>query len=235
MNIRCIWEHNGNDTLLYAEDFIGAFTRGESRESAINKMQKEIVSYSNWCNTAITESFLIDIVQEKPSELQICDADSDVIFDSEKQVLTKEEYLRLKKLALKSARDFWKLYQSVPDKHRSSLPRRKTFYGYAPRTAKEMYTHTKNVNSYYFGEIGIDVDNSGTIYSCRKRGFDLLEQCDGFLNNKLFAGSFGEEWSLRKLFRRFIWHDRIHAKALYRMAISTFGEKRVANLFQFDQ
>lgn len=30
MEIRCIWEHNESDTLLYVENFIGAFTRGES-------------------------------------------------------------------------------------------------------------------------------------------------------------------------------------------------------------
>ena len=30
MIINCVWEHNGSDTLLYAVDFVGAYTRGES-------------------------------------------------------------------------------------------------------------------------------------------------------------------------------------------------------------
>lgn len=32
-----------------------------------------------------------------------------------------------------------------------------------------MYSHTKNINSYYFGEIGIDADNDGTIFECRSK------------------------------------------------------------------
>lgn len=81
------------------------------------------------------------------------DADSDVLFQSEENALTMEEYTRLKTLALKSAIDFQKLYDSVPDKQKSNLANRKTFYGQVPRTAEEMYLHTKNVNSYYFNEI----------------------------------------------------------------------------------
>ena len=45
LQINCIWEHNGADSLLYAENFIGAFTRGESLEVAENKMYAEIKSY----------------------------------------------------------------------------------------------------------------------------------------------------------------------------------------------
>lgn len=48
MIINCVWEHNGNDTLLYAANFIGAYTRGESLEIAKAKMPQEIVSYCSW-------------------------------------------------------------------------------------------------------------------------------------------------------------------------------------------
>lgn len=33
--------------------------------------------------------------------------------------------------------------------------------------------------------------------------------------------------------RRFIWHDRIHAKTMYRMAIKTFGPEHIPNVFSF--
>lgn len=67
---------------------------------------------------------------------------------------------------------------------------------------------------------------------CRQRGFALLESRSDFLENTVYHESYGEEWSLRKVLRRFIWHDRIHAKAMYRMAIKTFGED-VPNVFYF--
>lgn len=231
--MKCVWEHNGDDTLLYSDDYIGAFARGENLNAAIGKMQKEVASYLNWSDQPALGAFTVEVVQEKNSHLQIIDADSDVIFETETYALSQEEYLSLKELVLKSAMDFYKLYVSVPDKKESSLPKRSTFYGAVPRTAQEMYEHTKNVNSYYFGEIGIDVDNEGTIYECRQRGFELLEKTEGFLDNSVVEGSYGELWSLRKMMRRFLWHDRIHAKAMYRMAVKTFGKDSVENTFLF--
>lgn len=46
-------------------------------------------------------------------------------------------------------------------------------------------------------------------------------------------GSYGEWWSLRKVLRRFLWHDRIHAKAMYRMLRSTFADAEIPNPFCF--
>ena len=233
MKIRCVWEHNGDDTLLYSVDQVGAFTRGANKKIALAKMPEEIASYMKWKHEAAPGEFTVEIVQEKQSDLQISDADSDVLFDEERKPLSMEEYLQLKALVLKSAEDFLALYMSIPDKNTSCLPARTTFYGSVPGTAEEMYEHTKSVNSYYFGEVGIEVDNEGTIYECRKRGFELLEQTEEFLQNPVVEGSYGESWSVRKMLRRFLWHDRIHAKAMYRMAIKTFAGRSVENPFVF--
>ena len=233
MTINCVWEHNGRDTLLYAVDFVGAYTRGETLEAAVRKMQAEICSYLKWCGKKAVTSMDIVIIEEKVSELAICDADSDVLFESEKAPLTAEEYIKLKALALKSAQDFLALYDSVPDKNATAAPERKTFYGQVPRTANEMYEHTKNVNTYYFAEIAVEADHDGNIYECRKRGFEALESNPDFLQNTVRKGSYGEDWSLRKVLRRFIWHDRIHARAMYRMAIKVFGAESIVNPFYF--
>lgn len=264
MKVRCVWEHNGSDSLLYSTDFVGAFTRGASKEIAESKMEDEIRSYLRWKNGVgvkynsgknaknNTENEIenntaknidvgsemlkieVEIARDCPSDLQIADADSDVLFDDERKPLTLEEYTELKQLALKSAADFLRLYESIPDKDVSCLPERKTFYGAVPRTAREMYEHTKNVNSYYFGEIEIDADNKGSILECREKGFRLLENTEGFLKNAVVEGSYGELWSPRKVLRRFIWHDRIHAKAMYRMAVKTFGRDEIQDIFCFE-
>ena len=81
----------------------------------------------------ISDSFEPEIVQEKCSDLTISDADSDVLFDEERKELSASEYEDLKALALKSARDFLSLYQAIPDKNKSCLPVRVTFYGQVPR------------------------------------------------------------------------------------------------------
>lgn len=231
--VNCVWEHNENDTLLYATDYIGAYARGENLEAAMAKMPQEIASYCKWCGKDIGGSIEIVIVQEKQSDLAIHDADSDVLFEAEKAPLSMEEYQKLKALALKSAQDFLTLYRSIPQKDATSAPERKTFYGQVPRSANEMYEHTKSVNAYYFAEIDVDADNAGDIYECRLRGFEALERKTDFLENALVEGSYGEDWTLRKVLRRFIWHDRIHAKAMYRMAAKLFGKENIENPFCF--
>ena len=233
MTVNCVWEHNGNDTLLYAVDHIGAYTRGENLEVAKAKMPNEIVSYLKWLGEDTADNIEIVIVGEKASELAIQDADSDVLFESEKAPLTAEEYEKLKALALKSSKDFLDLYESIPDKGTTSRGERKTFYGQVPRSADEMYEHTKNVNEYYFAEIEVDADNEGNIYECRRRGFEALEAKPDFLKNAVIQGSYGEDWNLRKVLRRFIWHDRIHARAMWRMAAKVFGTENVINPFCF--
>ena len=236
MIIKAVCEYNDDGCLVYAENFPGAFVRGRNYENAVAKFPKEIESWLDWANgeAKIESPIEIELVQEKRNdELRICDADSDVIFDSEKEPLTKEEYNKLKILALRSAMDLERMYDSVPNKQMNIVLPRETFYGKIPSTAEEMYYHTMNVNSYYFGEIGVDVENGPDILSCRQKGFAELEKQEGFLENKVFDGSYGEEWSLRKVLRRFIWHDRIHAKAMYRRAYEAFWDAEIDNVFHF--
>ncbi len=83
MKIRCVWEHHGNDTLLYSDNFVGAFTRGASREEAMEKMPSEIMSYLmekmpseimsylRWKKAEIPAALETELVQEKESDLEI--------------------------------------------------------------------------------------------------------------------------------------------------------------------
>lgn len=235
MTVNYIWEHNGNDTLLYADNFPGAYARGESREAAFKKLEPEIKSFLLWRDgISVSEPVEAVLVGEyETSSLNVSDADSDALFETERLPLILPEYEKLKEYALKSAKDFQILYDSIPDKDATCLIRRQTFYGERPVTAAEMYEHTKNVNEYYFNEINVPASNEPDIFSCRLAGFDQLEKQPDFLKNIVYDGSYGEQWSLRKVCRRFIWHDRIHAKAMWRMAVQVFGKNCIANPFYF--
>ncbi|KAB2837721.1 MAG: hypothetical protein F9K45_12325 [Melioribacteraceae bacterium] len=234
MQIDAVDEFNKDGHLIYSSNYIGAYVRGKTREEALRKFPFEIAQYCRWLGTPSEDKeCTISVIQEKQSNLQICDADSDVLFESEIAPLTMEEYKKLYALAMKSAMDFETLYRSVPIKDKSAVPPRKTFYGMIPTTAQEMYDHTKNVNNYYFGEIHIPAENEPDIYTCRLRAFGKLEEQPDFLNNTVFDGSYGEQWSLRKVCRRFVWHDRIHAKAMFRAAVKLCGKEDIANPFCF--
>ena len=223
MKISCVWEHRGEDTILWAVDCPGAFARGASLAEALEKLPEDLKAWADWTGAPAPEFDEPVIVAQIESGLDVRDADSDALLDAERLPLSREEYERLRDLALRSAEQFLRLYESVPDPDRSANPVRQTFYGAVPLTAREMYAHTKNVNAYYFGEIGVEADNEGDIVDCRRRGFEALEKQPDFLKNPVFAGSWDESWTLRKLLRRFIWHDRLHARAMVRMMERTFG------------
>ena len=235
MIFHCVWEHNGPDTLLWCVDLPGVCTRGADLTAAQEKMTGDIRSFLRWAGETVPETIDVEVTAEYACDLRVSDADSDLLFDTERQPLTAAEYEYLKALTLRSAEDFYQQFCAIPDKNSSVLLLRKTFYGNLPRTAQEMYDHTKNVNAYYFGEIDVVADNEGTIVECRERGFAALEQQPNFLTRAAAEGSYGEWWSLRKVLRRFLWHDRIHARAMYRMACRTFGGEAVGNVFWFER
>lgn len=236
MTVGVVVEYNDGGCLIHSEDFPGAYARGRTREEALGKLSSELSQYAAWAGRACGpfSPGEIKITLEKESGLQIADADSDVLFPSERSPLTRGEYEALKALALRSALDFTRLYQSIPDKTAALSPKRKTFYGSVPRTAEEMFSHVARVNGYYFGEIGIPAKDGNELFSCRAGGFEALERTEGFLDNRVFEGSCGEEWTLRKVCRRFVWHDRIHAKAMLRLSYGLFGRNGAENPYLFE-
>lgn len=231
---RIVKEYNDQGCLLFSETYPGAYTRAPLAAEALAKFDEEIQLYCRWAGiVASTEKHII--IQEKYSpDLHIEDADSDVIFASERQPLSQEDFQALNSLVLQSAQDFQSLYDSIPDKDVTSLKGRKCFYGDVPITAREMYNHTSGVNLYYFNEIGVKLDSNPDILTGRLLGFEKIEGVRDFLTQPVIRGSYGEYWSLAKVLRRFLWHDRIHAKAMFNMATTIWGEQS-ANPYYFQE
>ena len=88
MTIDCIWEHNGPDSLLHLAGHPGAYTRGASLEEALAKVPAELAAWHRWLGLDAPTDCAAEIVQEHAADLQVRDADSDVLFDSEAGPLT---------------------------------------------------------------------------------------------------------------------------------------------------
>ena len=234
MKIEAVCEYNDKGYLIYATNFVGAYVRGATENEALSKFGGEVRAYLRWCGVCELpkDDVQVEIVQRKESPLQICDADSDVLFDAERVPLREAEYERLKLLVLKSARDFRKLYESIPNPDISGRAPRRTFYGAVPRTPHEMYEHTNSVTSYYTGAFGLETENVADIYANRMQALAELETLPDFLSDKVYIAPDGESWTMRKVLRRFIWHDRIHAKAMWRTAVALWGSE-IINPFYF--
>jgi len=231
--MRAVLEYNEKGCLLWSLDCPGAFARGRSREEAAAKLGADVAAFCRWAGWPVPAGEG-DMVQEAyQSELRVEDADSDMLFASERQPMTGEEYTALRELVLKSARDFDTLYASIPDPDAPLGEARGTFYGEYPDTARKMFAHTNSVTAYYVGEIGAEVDNLPGCYENRVNGLAAMEAIPDFLNLPVIEGTYDEEWSVRKVLRRFLWHDRIHARAMYRRAKAVWSD-RIADPFRFD-
>ena len=235
-HIEVIAEYNDNGALLWADAYCGAYSRGKTVAEALEKFPKELSAYARWANGAsmpdLSEADFV-VTHAYRSDLQIEDADSSILFPSERLPMDMTEYTQKKMLCLRSAQDFERLFASIPQKDRALRKSRRTFYGKIPCSAREMTEHTNRALSYYAQGIGLAFENAEGFSENRKRLFRAIEETPNFLLPRVNEAPDGELWTLRKLMRRIVWHDRIHAHALWRCAVSFWQKDRIANPFYF--
>lgn len=234
-HIEVIAEYNEKGAMLWADAYPGAYSRGETVANALEKFPKALSEYAAWAHGApltLAESDFV-VTHAYQTGLRVDDADSDVLFPSERLPMDMTEYTQKKQLCIRSAQDFEKLFASIPQKDRSLRKSRRTFYGRIPCSAREMAEHTNNTLEYYAHAIGVPFENEGSLSENRKRLFRAIESTPDFLFPRVHTDTDGELWTLKKLMRRILWHDRIHAHALYRLAITFWQKERIANPFSF--
>ena len=81
--IGCIWEHRGEDTILWAVDYPGAFARGASLKEALAKLAADLAEWSAWTGLEAPEEGEAVVIGEVESTLNVRDADSDVLLDGD--------------------------------------------------------------------------------------------------------------------------------------------------------
>lgn len=233
--IRLAIEQSQNGIMLHLVDLPGAFTRARTFRIAIDKVPYEAEAYWRWIDKSFDDSgYNIEIIQKENTKAQIDDGDTEILILRDK-IMERPYFEQLKKRALKSAEDFKKLYDSIPDKELNDTTKnRTTFYGKVPSNAKEMLAHADFVKDYYLNRIDISFgENENDFVANRIKCIKLIEADDQAYKNKVIT-KHEESWTTAKVLRRFIWHDRIHARALYRFAVEEWGEDKICNSFKFD-
>lgn len=90
ITIDAVVEYNDLGFLMQSTNFIGAYSRGETIGQALDKFPQDVARYVMWLlgtQLSTNEAYEVNVVQKKRSGLQICDADSDILFDMEKSRL----------------------------------------------------------------------------------------------------------------------------------------------------
>ena len=222
--MRIIYETNGLGFLGWITDLPGAYIRGKTLEEARGKVNKEIALCTEWLN--FEKAIDMQINEEiKKSDLHIEDADSDIIFDSELiDFDKKEDFLFWCDKVLLSGTKTEEIYKRMKNKSLIDITmKRKTFYGDVYCTINDQYRHIVNVQNYYLNQIGTEMNIADEFRLNRMEFIEKLKEKYLKEGNKLYRNE-SEDWTIKKLIRRTIWHDRIHIRAIERM------EKRLSKI-----
>jgi predicted RNase H-like HicB family nuclease len=212
------FETNGRGYMGFIVELPGAFVRGKTENEAIAKVDLEVEIYLKWLCIKQNSHYKIQVVQKHQSTLQVEDADNEILLDEDKKSIGEKEFRNLLNLVWFSGETFLKLYTNVKFKDWIDEARiRKTFYGDNPKTIREIFEHVKNCQYYYLSRMRIDEETDGDFMAIRKFCLEKLEPLYHESNNSLKFEIDNELWTLKKVLRRFIWHDRIHGKAMVRI------------------
>jgi hypothetical protein len=213
-------ETNGIGFHGFIVELPGAYVRGPSEREAVSKAAGEAGSYLAWLRQESGRFPNPRIVQSHRCKLMVEDADCEILLADDRRPINDQEFLHLVELSRYSGLTFNGLYDSAEFKDWVDEARiRKTFYGETKKTIKETFDHVKRTQYYYLSRTGISLpeDEALSFMDIRESCFDKLAHLYKKEGNSRVYALGGEEWTLRKILRRFVWHDRIHGKAITRM------------------
>jgi len=213
------FETNGKGFIGFIVELPGAFVRGKTESEALSKVNIEANSYFKWLGDLEQHEFDFRVVQKHSSDLMVEDADNEILLDADREYLNDKEFKELLNLVQYSGETFFSLYENAAFKDWIDEPRRrKTFYGENPKTIREIFNHVNGTQYYYLSRVKLRFSEEETDF-LKIREMCLLEFSKIFYesNNALVYYIDEESWTLRKVLRRFIWHDRIHGKAITRI------------------
>jgi hypothetical protein len=122
-----------------------------------------------------------------------------------------------------SARKLRQLYEACPRPDAIVAGKvRATFYGEVPATIEAQLRHVVGCHGYYLWSIGIEAVSPGELLAGRRGLIDLLRSRFRAEGNWAHRAP-DEDWTLRKVVRRVVWHDRLHARAMARMRAALGG------------
>jgi len=213
------FETNGKGFMGFIEELPGAFIRGRTEDEAISKVNQEANSYLKWLSITPSVSFKTQIVQRHQSSLAVEDADNEILLDADKEKMDEENSRNMVDLVWYSGETIHQIYSKSGFKDWIDDSRiRKTFYGENPKSIREIFDHVKYCQYYYLSRMKIAFEKKEEDFmAIRKFCLEKLNEIYCKNNNSLQFEIDNEHWTLKKVLRRFIWHDRIHGKAIMRI------------------
>jgi hypothetical protein len=213
------FETNGKGCLGHIIQLPGAFVRAPTEVEALSKVMSEMKSYNRWLGAKLPPSVRTMIVQWHQSQLRVEDADSEILLDVDRKPFLDGEFATLLDLVRYSGETIYEAYEEAELKEWVDESRRRnTFYGTVPSTIQEVLGHVNSAQHFYMARLGVPLENgTDDFLEVRRRCVDeFVRLHDSGINSNLYSSE-NELWTLKKVLRRLVWHDRIHGKAIIRI------------------
>jgi hypothetical protein len=211
-------ETNGKGFIGFLAELPGAFVRGKNEAEILSKVDWEVKTYFDWLGIPRFALGQTHIIERHSCRLMVEDADGEILLTVDRSAMNQEEFRRLAAITRYSGKTFVSLYDSSKLRDWVDPSRvRRTFYGQAPKTIGEVFNHVAGTQHYYLSRIGLDVRQEGPFSDVRESGLERIWNLFQDKGNSTVYEVDGELWTVKKVLRRFIWHDRIHGKAITRI------------------
>ncbi|HUI01370.1 MAG TPA: hypothetical protein VLX56_07050 [Nitrososphaerales archaeon] len=210
-------ESNGKGVIGFIVDLPGAYVRGRTEPEALSKVGAEANRYLAWIGMEGDGRARGFVTQRCTSTLAVEDADNLILLDADRKRMRPEEFTALSDLAAFSGLTFEALYTGAqlkqwPDPSKA----RACFHGPCPSSIEATKSHVSKTQVYYLSRLGLHLQE-GDYMMMRRLGLSLLRREFDARPSSPPVEIDGELWTVKKVLRRLVWHDRIHAKAVVRI------------------
>ncbi|MHC4342709.1 MAG: DinB family protein, partial [Planctomycetota bacterium] len=206
-----------------APSLCGCATWAATESEVLARIPAKIEEYVEWLrgHGEITHGFdgTVEVVERIRGD--------EVLFTSDRVGATPEEVSRATKLLGWTRDDLLATLSGLPPQALDWDPPHRPVPRWAQwRTARQILRHIALTEvGYYLSWIGYPAVDPGKIAGEWRRVLDdtraetlrFLREVRGSTDRLRLAKRGGEEWSVRKVLRRLVWHERIHTKSIRRI------------------
>ncbi len=218
-----VLETNGKGFMGWTAELPGAFARGGTRDEVLRKIAGDVADCAAWLDEPVPDG---EVRAESTvvTGAVVEDGDTTILLEHDRRPYASDaEFDRDCGRMDLSARKLQRLYDACPRRDAVVAGKvRATFYGEVPATIEAQLRHVVGCHQYYLWSAGIEAALPGELLAGR-RGLVGLLRVRFRAEGNWFHGAPDEDWTLRKVVRRVVWHDRLHARAMARMRAALGG------------
>ena len=199
----------------WALDWPGSYAAGQTRDEALRAFVEEIRDYWAWLRKhgeaapPEDEPVEVEVVETFQAFKSSPDYEVDGFFAPDAEPVQVEEIPRYLRLLDKSRADLLEVLSQVPSEVFEWKRDERT------RTIRQILHHIARAEVWYLSCLPSS-DPFPMLHDTRTTAKAYLGNLDPVQRSGAVVNA-GEKWSARKVFRRFLYHERYHAKSIRRI------------------